>query len=253
MIRNRISQIFDDRLKELESRLDRIEKQNSELLWASYFRDSIASSEWVHNKSFSAVNGAASYSFLYKLFKIYDVLKPKNILEFGLGQSTNLTKQYCIANKSAKAIVCDHDKKWVEAYSSTITGIDNLFLLLSPTEDFRLADGTIGAKDTQYKNLKKKLSQGNHTEKFNLIIVDGPIGVDKKYSRTDIIGLTDRLDKTFVVIIDDSNREGEQNTISLLKANLDNKGVGYADWTVNGSKQLTIFASNDVADLLWAI
>lgn len=245
--------LSEERIQALEAQLEVIEKQNSELLWASYFRDSITSSEWVKNKSFSAVGGAASYSFLYKLYRIYDVIKPISILEFGLGQSTNLTRQYCIANKKAKAVVVDHDEVWVDAYSNLIKGVDNVSLLLCDTEDYLLPDGSVGAKDTQYASLKTKLKNKKYNPTYDLIIVDGPIGVGKPYSRTDVLGLTDKLASTFVIIIDDSNRDGEQRTVELLRQQLDKKKIKYSDWTVNGLKQQTYFSSPDIADLLWAI
>lgn len=244
---------YEARFGELEKKIDYIEKQNSELLWASYFRDSIVSSSWVKDKSFSATNGAASYSFLYKLFKIYEILQPSVIVEFGLGQSTNLTRQYCSANSRSLAIVVDHDDSWVKTYQKFTKGIDNLSLKILPTEDFELRDGAIGAKDTQYKGVKKVLARSLGNKKLNLVIVDGPIGVDKEYSRTDILGLTGDLADRFVVIIDDSNRTGEQNTIKILRDELNKVGVNYADWTVNGMKQQTIFASSDIADILWAV
>lgn len=254
MLKKRVKAILDNRFQRIEEKLDGIEKQNSELLWASYFRDSIASSDWVHDKSFSAVNGAASYSFLYKLFKVYDIFKPEVILEFGLGQSTNLTRQYCAANKKSIAVVFDHDRTWVDTYKAFTDGINNLSLKVAPTEDFKLPDGSFGAADTQYKGLKKILKASDiANKKLNLIIVDGPIGVDKSFSRTDILGLTSHLADTFVIIIDDSNRQGEQATIALLRERLSKKKIDYADWTVNGMKQQTIFASKDIADVLWAI
>lgn len=244
---------FNNRFEVLENHLEDIKKQNSELLWASYFRDSIASSNWVINKSFSAVNGAANYSLLYKILKVYEFVKPNNIIEFGLGQSTNLTRQYCAANPKAHAVVLDHDKQWVNAYSEMTKNINNLSLIVCDTEDFILPNGDIGAKDTQYEGLKQKLSKINKNNLFDFIIIDGPIGVDKRYSRTDILNLTDKLASTFVIIIDDSNRKGEQNTISLLRGMLEEKKIRYSDWTVNGIKQQTIFATVDIADVLWAL
>ena len=254
MINKKSSQTknMQTQLSEIENRLKEIEKLNQELLWGSYFQNSIASSNWVLDRSFSATNGAANYSLLYKLFKVYDIVKPKNILEFGLGQSTSLTRQYCVANKSAHAIVCDDSREWVKTYESTIEGVDNLKLLFCDTEDFVLPDGSVGAEDTQYKGLKPKLKKITK-EPFDLVVVDGPVGVGKPYSRTDILGLVDNLAKTFVVIIDDSNRVGEQSTITLLRKALEEKKKNFADWTVNSTKQQTIFASKDVADILWSV
>lgn len=253
MFKQQSNDSIDKKLRALEEKISYIEKQNSELLWANYFRDSIVSSSWVKDKSFSATNGAASYSFLYKLFKVYEIVQPETILEFGLGQSTNLTRQYCSVNKKAFAVVCDHDDLWVETYKKYTKGLDNLTLEVLPTEDFILEDGTIGAKDTQYKKVEKALLKSFGRQKLNLVIVDGPIGVDKKYSRTNILSLVDSLARKFVVIIDDSNRIGEQNTITLLRKSLKEKDIEFADWTVNGMKQQTIFASTDIADILWAI
>lgn len=52
--------------------------------------------------------------------------------------------------------------------------------------------------------------------KFDVISIDAPIGTDLEYSRRDVLELLpDILEKDFVILMDDANRQGERNTIAL--------------------------------------
>lgn len=56
-----------------------------EILFSSIFNDSIRNVSWIKDRTFSASGASANYSFLYILFKILDLVKPKSILELGMG------------------------------------------------------------------------------------------------------------------------------------------------------------------------
>ena len=70
-----------------------------------------------------------------------------------------------------------------------------------------------GGKSFTYRNCLETFKE----EKFDLIIVDGPFGMNMKYSRTQIIDLAKHcLADDFVIIIDDYQRKGEQNTVKEI-------------------------------------
>jgi len=231
-------------LQQINEKLDLLERQNVELLYANIFRDSIQDSEWVNNKSFSPFQAAANYSLLYKLFKIYDVFKPKAVLEFGLGQSTRLSAQYAANNSEVSVLAVDDNKEWIKIYESQLTRAGNLKIQHLPVGDLRL--DSITSKDAEYMGLGKVI--GN--KKFNLIIVDGPVGHLKQYSRTNVVHLIDNLAKDWIVIFDDAERDGEKNTIELFKKQLDESKREYRNFEFSALKSQHYFCSPSVASMI---
>ncbi len=82
---------------------------NKEILWAETFNNTISDSNWLKDKSFSPGRWAVGYQYLYAVYRILNAVKPKKILELGLGQSTKLLNQYAKANKDVKHTVVEHD------------------------------------------------------------------------------------------------------------------------------------------------
>ena len=231
-------------LDDVSNRLETIQKQNTELLYANIFRDSIQDSEWVKIRSFSPFQAAANYSLLYKLFKIYDVLQPKSVLEFGLGQTTRLTAQYAASNQKCKVMAIDSSKEWIDIYNSQLVSTPNLTITHLPVGDLRL--GKVTSKDAEYSGLDKIVGK----TKFNLVIVDGPIGHLKKYSRTNVVHLIDNLAKDWVVIFDDAERNGEKNTIELFKNELINRKREYVNFEFSALKSQHYFCSPSIGSIV---
>lgn len=228
-------------IESIEHRLELLEKQNRELLFASIFRDSIQDSNWVTNKSFSAFQAAANYSLLYKLFKIYDIVKPQNILEFGLGQSTRLTGQYISAHSEAKALVIDDDEEWIRIYKSQISDTNRMRIKKLPVGDFKYEK--ISSEKGEYVGLESIIKQA----KYNLIIVDGPVGHLREYSRTNIVSLIGNLAESWIVIFDDAERPGEQNTMNIFHKELRRLKIEYVDFEFSAAKSQHYFCSKDLA------
>jgi len=228
---------------------DKLLQINNELLYAHIFSDSIKDSSWLKNKSFSPYQGAANYSFLYKLFRIYDVIQPKNILEFGLGQTTKLTYHYTkYKNKSSKALVIDDNQQWIDIYKKETINSKNFLIKRLDTTSFTYKGIiTLASKYANLNNIIKK-------EKFDLIIIDGPIGYDKEYPRTNILDLIkNNLSNKWIIIIDDTNRSGEQNTINLMVHKLQIMNIKFYSFTIEGSRQQTVLCSLNIHKLVYAI
>lgn len=235
-------------LNEINDKLTSLQASNSELLFAQYFRDSIQNSSWVYDKGFSAYAGAANYSLLYKLYKILDIIKPENVLEFGLGQTTKMTSQYAEANSETKVLIIDDDQEWVDIYKEQTNIPKNLKLVTTGLQDFKY-DGKVLQKMNEYAGLEKTIGK----TKFNLIIVDGPIGYDKEYSRTNVVSLVTNLAKSWTVVFDDAERPGEQHTIDLFREQLQEHGTEYSEFRVDSNKTQHYFCSKELYKTLYAI
>ena len=92
-----------------------IDMQN-EILKSQIFNSTIIDSEWLKYRSFSPGGWAVDYGFLYTLYRVLNDMKPKNILEFGLGQSSKMIHQYANFYQNANAITCEHDSEWINFF-----------------------------------------------------------------------------------------------------------------------------------------
>ncbi|MDR0649034.1 MAG: hypothetical protein LBF92_06835, partial [Synergistaceae bacterium] len=87
-----------------------------EILWAQIFHDTIAGSKWLIDKSFSPGRWAVGYEFLYVLYRVLNSVRPKKILELGLGQTTNMLSQYVSAHEDVRHLIVEHDTEWIDFF-----------------------------------------------------------------------------------------------------------------------------------------
>ncbi|MFT4154026.1 hypothetical protein [Parafilimonas sp.] len=212
-----------------------LNKKSDELCWAMIFNNTIADSTWLQNKSFSPGRWAAGYSLLYLLYRIYNEIKPKNILEFGLGESSKLTCQYNDAFSTSRFCIVEHDALWIDFFSVRVAGIKKHIVLL-PIE-YTTIDST---EVIRYKNLLDNIGPG----KYDMVVIDGPWG-SPDYSRYEIIDLVlnDRLAENFIIIMDDYNRTGEKQTIKKLRGILNQKNIPFSEGVYSGIKDVCIICS----------
>jgi hypothetical protein len=203
-----------------------------EILWAQIFHDTIAESKWLIDKSFSPGRWAVGYEFLYVLYRILDSFRPKNILELGLGQTTNMISQYVLANEDTRHLVIEHDPQWIEFFCK------NRQSSFEKTEITSLVLQTIlFGHDKTPVTVYKGFSDEMRGKKFDFICIDGPFGSDG-YSRTDVLDIIpDCLEKSFVIMLDDYNRKGEQNTIKEMKTRFHDNGISICGTAYNGQKR----------------
>lgn len=209
----------------------------NEILKSQKFHDSIFESEWLKYKSFSPGRGAVDYSVLYSIYKIVDLMRPKSILEFGLGQSSKLIHQYAAYNSKAEVITVEHDVQWVSFFKQTNPNIAKLLYI----QMLELIESEYkGQKVLTYSDIHDVFG-GN---KYDFIIVDGPYGYGPYYySRPQIIDLIECLDDDFCIIIDDYNRIGEKNTVDELFKLLNIKEIDYAFVIIEGEKDHILICS----------
>lgn len=228
---------IDNKLNSINKEVYRNQRFVRELQYSNVFRDTINDSEWLINKSFSPNNSASNYSFLYILYRILNEIKPKNILELGLGQTTKMTSQYVSYFKNSNLIVIEDNKQWVDIFSNFISLTNNIKLCHVDKEKV-----SIDSSDCwKYKNFDSFLDK----KLFDFVIIDGPIGYDQKYPRSNIWDLINYLNKEFIIIFDDYERIGEQNTCKKLFNLLDLKNIEYNKTVFKGLKdQLVVYTKN---------
>jgi hypothetical protein len=166
-------------------------------------------------------------------------------LELGLGQTTKLSAQYAEANPKSMILVIDDDSNWVDIYKKQTTIPKNMQIKEVGLQDFK-HKGKILQKKSEYRGLDSLVKN----IKFNLVIVDGPIGWDKEYPRTNVIALIDNLSKDWVVIFDDAERTGEGRTIQLFVEELQKKKINYINFVVSAGKNQHYFCASHLENML---
>ncbi len=208
--------------------IQQIYRYEHELFNAQKFNSTISGSEWFRYQSISPGGAAVDYTFFYTLYRVLSSIKPNNILEFGLGQSSKMVHQYA-SFYGKKAITVEHDATWMD------------FFLMNKEGDYPIEVKLLDMIEVEYKRSKtltyKDCLERLKSRSYDVIIVDGPFGKNFQYSRTQILEIAKScIGDEFVIIMDDYNRKGEKNTVAELFSILDQKGVNYVFKVYNGLK-----------------
>ncbi len=230
-------QRIEQRLKILEDDNTTLKRMLNELNFADLMHDSMQNKKWLKNKAFSLFGWAANYSFIYTLFRILDNTKVKNILEFGMGQTSLLTSQY-VAHKNKKAVlnICEHNQDWIDIFKKQLPKSERIHINHPEVESFDFE----GQLNDKYKDLSTVTTD----RKFDLIIVDGPIGGGKNFPRSNIIDLIpENLAEEFIIIFDDAERAGEQLIIKKTEGKLRLLNLKFSVFSRQGIKKQYIITS----------
>lgn len=174
---------------------------------------------------------------LYVMYRILDSVKPKKILELGLGQTTRMISQYS-GYYHAEHQVVEHDPKWIEFFATSYEVPDNVkFVNLETIVDKYLDDEAV----IMYRDFEEQF----RGQKFDFICIDAPIGGKAiKYARVDILKIIPEcLETDFAILIDDTTRIGENNTIKLLQKIFEENGIEHVTKRYEGKKSSTIFTT----------
>ena len=210
--------------------------QSQELEWAHIYHDSIRGKKPIEDLSLNIGRWAGNYVFFYVLNRILSDYRPKKILDLGLGESSKFISTYLqhYLTDSYHTIV-EQDIEWVKSFKNRFE--------LSDRSQIVICDLTVsnikGFDSNAYSDFGEKI-----TENFDLYIIDGPFGSDR-YSRYDIITLIERFDykKEFIIMMDDTHRQGERETKNDIIAILNLKKIPYYSNDYVGNKGLSIICS----------
>ena len=217
------------------------EKLISEIYWANVFRDTIQDSAWLKNKSFSPGRWAVNYVGLYVIYRILNDMKPKSVLEFGLGQSSKITTQYA-KHFDAKLKIVEHNQPWIKFFEESYENVGQYI------KHFELENILFCKKKSlTYKDFKQKIGD----EKFDFIFVDAPYGT-KYFSRPQLLDLdlSKTLEQSFAIVFDDYQRIGEQNTVEILKKKLEAAEIEFAEKIYYSDKNLCLICSKNLEYLI---
>lgn len=223
--------------REIINQLHQIVRNQQESIMAHHFHDTIIDSEWLKYKSFSPGAWAADYGLLYTLYRVLNGMKPRSIIEFGLGQTSKMIHQY--ANYyGVEAITCEHDNKWTDFFLNEREGKYPINFKTLELENINYK----GYGTLSYKNIIQEYSN----KKFDFFLVDGPFG-SEHFSRPQIIDMAKyNLRERFCIIIDDCERLGEQETTNEVFEVLKNLGIDYCYTSYSASKRHTLICSSDL-------
>jgi hypothetical protein len=181
------------------------------------FKEAIENCNWLKYKSFKPGLWAMDNFAFYTLFNILDRIKPKNILEFGMGQSSKMVHQYAQFFENVTAVTIEHNREWAETFCKNIPEDLKINVKFFDTEIIEVN----GFKTLTYKNIDGIWGKGG----YDLIIVDGPFG-SKHYSRSQIINIIKYgLPEQFCIFMDDTERNGEKETVKEICRELGEKGI----------------------------
>ena len=230
-----------ERLHNLSEKDDIIISQQQEILMAHKYHDTIADYEWLKYKGISPGGWAVDYAFCYTLARTLNAMHPQNILECGLGQSSRIIHQYAAFHGSCAAVTCEHDDVWID------------FLKKETGDKYPINIQKVELKEVEYNGVKTltytDIPKIFHNKSYDLILIDGPFG-SEHYSRSQAIGLCkDNLKEPFCIIVDDTERLGEIETVEEIKKVLSLKSIDFAETTYSSIKSHTLLCSKELAFL----
>ena len=238
-MKNKIKKYIQSKLGILQLSKDINDEKRllNEILKSQKFHDSILESEWLKYKSFSPGRGAVDYSVLYSMYKIIDIMRPKSILECGLGQSSKIIHQYAAFHSNVDVVTGEHDLQWVSFFKQTINQ-DKYKMNIQMLD---MIEATYNDKLVlTYSDVIKHFG----SKKYDFIIIDGPYGFGQYYySRPQVLELVDCLANDFCILFDDYNREGEKHTVNELFGLLNKKGIDFTYEIIEGEKDHILICS----------
>jgi len=232
----------DKKIAKLQNDIDimlkKIQNYYSELNFADLFHDTINNSAWLKDKSFSLHGWAANYSFIYMLYRILNNAKPGHILEMGMGQTSRLTSQYiAYCNSGATLDIIENDFGWISTYQPQLAQSERIKV--------HLCDLDIFVHENTECRKYKKLNEVIGGKKYDLIIIDGPYGGNQTMPRSNILEIikNGNLADDFIIVFDDTERQGEQNTVKETLNILKEQNISFIMFSREGIKTQTYITS----------
>ncbi|CAM3032861.1 MULTISPECIES: hypothetical protein [Sphingomonas] len=177
---------------------------------------------------FFPTGGAANYSLLYLILRIGADFRPTSVLDVGAGQSSLLWAMLQRRGLVGEVLTLENDPDWGERIAAQVTHE----VLVTP-----LASRTVGKREvTTYD-----WSAARAGRRFDVVLCDGPRGTPR-HSRGGVLAMLDDLPHDFALILDDAERDGEQDTVGAIHARLQADRVDYGVGVVRAAKTQVLFA-----------
>lgn len=167
-----------------------------ELLYAHMFTEGLRANK-IDCAPLYPVRGAANWSLLYLLLRLTTETSLTRVLELGAGQSTLLLDAVS-RMKPLSITTLETDPDWAARIGSKVS---------HPVVTCKLTTRKIHGHHSE-------AIDGYPDGAYDLVLVDGPMGGKPRRSRWASLEVLERqLGDEFVVVFDDAERRGEQDTI----------------------------------------
>ncbi len=234
---------IDKRLKSIEKNSCEALKRSREFLYAAVFNNTISGSTWLKDPSFSPTGWAVGYPYLYVLYRVLNEMRPKRILDIGLGQTSKMIAQYAAANPDVEHLIVEASRDWEAFYLRANS--------LSPNSRVVRLEYCMkkipGFKEPvrHYKYFKSALRR----KTFDFISIDAPYAGDmREISRIDVASLIPGgIANSFVIMLDDTNRPQERAAVDYLVSALRTAGRDVSKAVYRGLKECSVIVSADNA------
>lgn len=232
--------LIDQKLNVINQKIDYNKRNSNEIIYAHIFKSTISNSEWLNDKNLSPRGAAIGYSGLYCMYRILNDIKPKKILELGLGQSTKIIQQFVDCNEGTKHIVVENDQDWIDFFSDSTN-------LSKSTEIMKLHYKFANYKNVPNVRMYADFQKNLQDKKFDFIFIDAPLGIDMPIiCRVDILGiLPNSLEESFVILVDDYDRKTEQRMVEELISKLKQNNINFCKGVYSGAKDVCVICSID--------
>lgn len=179
---------------------------------------------------FFPVGGAANYSLLYLILRVGMELEPRSVLDIGAGQSTMLWSLLLRHGLVGEVLTLEHDADWGARMAAQVAHP----VLVTPLREAQVNGRAVQTYDWE---------QAYDNRGFDVVACDGPIGTPR-HSRCGILYAVEvgRLEQDFLLILDDAERRGEQDTIEAVHGRLQEIGRDYSVGVLRAAKSQAAFA-----------
>jgi hypothetical protein len=191
--------------------------------------------------TFYPVGPAANHSFMYFVARVLQDHRFTDVLDLGAGQVSILIDRIRQKTGNFTVRTVEHDPFWAEKISSQVSHE----VICAPLAARRVHEHQIRWYD---------LPPSVWRQPVDLLIVDGPPAHDGdiRYARIGALDIAAAvLQKDFVVVVDDSERAGEQALIRMLKALFQQRGIAFSSNTLHAYKCQTILAAGQYRDAVY--
>ena len=215
-----------------------IKGQNDELIWAKVWDDTKRGVDWIEElPSISPGRWAVGYNYIYVLTRILKDRKPLKILDLGLGISSTIISHYCSKNDNIIHDIVEQDEDWATFYKKNNQ--------LSPYTTIHI----LKCLEKEYKgniiNFYDDFNSVVNNKKYDFISIDGPKG-SERFSRRDIVDyIPEILAEDFIILMDDTNRIGEKDTINEIINKLETNNIEFYEGSYESIKNCHVIASKN--------
>ena len=227
-------------IKNMKRVFHNLNRQNYEMLWAKTWDDTKKGIAWIEDlQGISPGRWAVGYNFLYIMTRILNELEPHSVLDLGLGISSTLFSCYFSKNYYDDSIhtIIEQDESWVNFYTKKhkLSESSEIFIRKCVTKQHN------GMDYYAYEDFDAAVKG----KQYSVISIDAPWGSDR-YSRRDIIDvLPGILTKSFVIVMDDTNRRGEKDTIEEIEKVLQENNIQFCKGEYPSLTDCTVIASKN--------